>query len=83
MREAQSCVACSGFLCCILFVISMILIPIGAGNKDKARAANPDADFQALGSVCNVTGVRHCWETGTTKATNDRNVDTCIDKCTL
>ena len=43
------CCMFSGFACCgILFLISVILIPLGAINLEEANSANPDEDFQAL-----------------------------------
>ena len=81
------CCMFSGFACCgILFLISVILIPLGAINLEEANSANPDEDFQALGSVCAVTGVNHCWETGERREKHngrETTVQFCTDKCKL
>ena len=83
-RNIAMCCTFSMFGCCgVLFLISVILMPLGAIALKEANSANPEEDFRALGSVCNVTGVQHCWETGRrTERHNgrDRDVDTCTDK---
>ena len=63
------------------FLIGVVLIPIGAGKVNEGNSANPATDFQALGSVCTVIGVNHCWETGGRE--RDTRYDRCTDKCML
>ena len=68
-----------GSISVICFICSLVMIPVGAGIVNEGNSANPESDFQALGSVCTVTGVNHCWETSGRK-TNTRT-DRCTDKC--
>ena len=85
-RQCSLSSAFAGAGCCVcLFLFGIVLLPLGAVQLNEATSANATEDFQALGIVCNITGVQHCWNTGSRTESDaglyggDTTYDTCTD----